>query len=202
MWPCSARPGPPGTSTSICGFDLPAVSGNTAHLLHLVASGVPGKDGWHSLALAPQQGRANPAVSGKELADALAAAPTTPEIMVLAAPDTGLLAADLAAVVPTVIGFRDQISEAARLEFVRGFYLGLSAGHTVEQAASGRGARRPVGRPAARGVGPAGGVLRIGCAAPTRPGGGRAGAARRCALGRAPDGRISARRPGRPAPSR
>jgi hypothetical protein len=75
-------------------------------------------------------------VSGKELLAAVRSAPVTPELVVLAARDTDLLAADLAAAVPTVVGFRGRVSDAACVEFVRAFYLALAAGLTVEEAAA------------------------------------------------------------------
>ena len=83
-----------------------------------------------------------------------------PGALVLAAADTDLLAADLAAAVPTVVGFRGRVSDAACIEFVRGFYLALAPG-----APSSRPPRRG-GLDVARTrcgtgrVGPARGVLR------------------------------------------
>jgi len=116
---------------------LRSIARSSAHVVHVVATGVPGANGWHSLALAADPGEpAGRAVTGAELLAAARSAVLAPELLVLAAADTDLLAADVAPAVPTVVGFRGRVSDAACIAFVRAFYLALAAGATVEEAAA------------------------------------------------------------------
>ena len=62
-----------------------------------------------------------------------------PRLVVLAACDTDLVAAQLAEDLPNVIGFRGKISDEGCLAFLRGLYKALGSGSTIDQAvAAGR----------------------------------------------------------------
>jgi hypothetical protein len=78
-------------------------------------------------------------VSAKEFVAALGEQAAQTRLVVLAACDSDLMAADLAEHLPNVVGIRGTISDEGCLAFLRGMYKALGSGSTIDQAvAAGR----------------------------------------------------------------
>jgi CHAT domain len=109
-----------------------------AQLVHVLGTGVRARQGRQQLLVGLPSGAV--AISGTNLVDALVKNDRKAlRLLVLAACDSDLLAAELAAIVPNVIGIRGKISDDGCLAFLRGLYGALASGSTIDQAvASGR----------------------------------------------------------------
>jgi len=108
-----------------------------AHIVHLLGTGARVQQGHqHLLVGRPEEAEA---VTGRDLVDPLTKASHMPRLVVLAARNSDLLAAEVAPCLPNIIGIRGRISQAGRLAFLRGLYQALASGSTIDQAvASGR----------------------------------------------------------------
>lgn len=107
------------------------------HLVHVLAAAAKGVQGAPTLLLDLADGAQS--VTAATLADALCARGTPPRLVVLAACDSDLVAAELARRVPNVIGIRGAISDEGCRAFLRGLYGALASGSTLDRAvASGR----------------------------------------------------------------
>jgi hypothetical protein len=112
-----------------------ALSERGRHIVHLLASGVRGRQGQQSLMLGQTDIPETLTVS--EFIDTLAAQHHKDlRLVVLAACDSDLFAAELARTVPNVIGMRGRISDDGCLAFLRGFYRALGSGSSIDQAAA------------------------------------------------------------------
>jgi hypothetical protein len=116
---------------------LSALAAAPRHLVHVLATGERAR-GRQQLQVGDPSAR--DMVSGKDILRALASpTTTTPDLLVLAACDTDLLAAELAVSLPNVVAMRGKISDAGCLAFLRGLYAALASGSPAGQAvAAGR----------------------------------------------------------------
>jgi len=114
-----------------------ALSERNRHVVHLLASGMRVRQGRPILMLGQADDRQTLRV--RDFVDALAEHQNDLRLVVLAACDSDIFAADLARTVPNVIGMRGSISDDGCLAFLRGLYRALGSGSTIDQAvASGR----------------------------------------------------------------
>lgn len=105
----------------------------TANIVHIMANGRPLREHLQDLVLDGRSPDQIITLSGSELmAAALASADL--DLVVFAGCDTDLLAAQLARVVPAVIGIRGIIANDSCEAFLQGLYRALSAGSTLSQA--------------------------------------------------------------------
>ena len=116
---------------------LGEVASDTANLVHIMGSGRQGRL-VQDLALDYRSAEQLVVVSAREIIAAAARAEQL-DLLVLAACETDQLAAQLAEVVPAVIGIRGMISNDGCEVFLAGLYHALASGSTVIQAvAAGR----------------------------------------------------------------
>lgn len=117
---------------------LAEIASDGTNLMHIMGSGRQGRGYVQDLALDYRNPDQITVVSGRELMGAAAKADQL-DLLVLAACETDQLAAQLAGVVPAVIGIRGMISNDGCQVFLAGLYHALSSGSTVTQAvAAGR----------------------------------------------------------------
>jgi len=115
---------------------LDALESHAADIVHFMGIGEQSRHGRQDLLVGKPDKTA--ALSGKALAKTLKDASRL-RLAVFAACETDQLAAQLASVIPAVIGIRGIISDTSCQAFLGGFYVALAAGATLSQAvASGR----------------------------------------------------------------
>lgn len=112
---------------------LRALMAEPRHLVHILATGERSPEAQRLLVGGPN---GTEAISGQTLVGALTEAGRPPGLVVLAACETDMLAAELAASVPAVIGMRGFISDDGCLAFTRGLYGALASGAPIAQAVS------------------------------------------------------------------
>ena len=137
-------------------------------LVHVLATGGRSRQGKLALLLSPPM---NPdIVTVPDFVEDLQKADELPRLVVLAACESDLFAAELARTVPNVIGMRGTISDEGCLAFLRGLYKALGSGSTIDQAVAGgsRSAARLLPRLGGR-VGPAGSLPHRSHSARQRP---------------------------------
>jgi CHAT domain len=114
------------------------LSRSDAHLVHLLGTGVRARQSGQHLLVGNPTGVQ--AITGVNLTQALTRSEHKAlRLLVLAACESDLLAAELARIVPNIVGIRGRISDDGCLAFLRGLYRALASGSTIDQAvASGR----------------------------------------------------------------
>lgn len=108
---------------------LTAIKAAAPHIVHVASTGERSRE-TQVLLIGDKRGATR--VSGRDIASALTATRTS--LLVLASCETDLLAAEIAASVPSVVGMRGSISDDGCIAFLRGLYGTLASGSTVGQA--------------------------------------------------------------------
>jgi len=143
VWPAASVEARHGQGTADVAAALRA---RRVDVLHVAAGGVELPDGRQYVALGDASGTDPMAVvvlvSATELLEMFDAA-RRPRLVVLAGSDTDVLAAELARVVPAVVGIRGSVSEKGCAAFLHAFYRALGDGESFERAlAAGRAQQR------------------------------------------------------------
>lgn len=117
---------------------LAEIGSDTANVVHVLGSGLQGRRFAQDLALDYRNPDQVVVVTDRQLVGAAAKAQQL-DLLVLAACETDQLAAQLAEVVPAVIGIRGTISNDGCQVFLSGLYHALASGSTITRAvAAGR----------------------------------------------------------------